>query len=41
VEVAQKKHMQELEAHPVEERVVEAIVEKTNVEETDSGGAAG
>jgi hypothetical protein len=33
VEVAQQKQTEELEAHPVEERVVEKLVERTDVEE--------
>ena len=33
VEVAQQKEVLEREQHPIEERVVEKIVEKTDVEE--------
>jgi hypothetical protein len=33
VEVAQQRQVEELEANPVEERVVEKLVERTDVEE--------
>jgi hypothetical protein len=37
VEVTQQKEMQEREEHPVEERVVEKIVEKTDVAAASPG----
>lgn len=36
VEVSQQDQIEKEEAHPVEERVVEKIVEKTDVEESGS-----
>jgi hypothetical protein len=40
VEVAQKKQADELDANPVDERVVDAIIEKTSVEEAVAEPAA-